>query len=466
MNIKRLLFLFVFLIFFVLVPISFLNAKAGDVPIIIRVEQIGGEYLNRPLIKGLTLSNTEVMVYIDGVYLGDAHVNVENTPTNNFYFQPVKAIDPGEHVVSAVAKDKTSLTLSSFSGEIVFNTNHLLPAPTLIEPSEDIARGRVKPPIIGLAHDDTLVHVFIDGIYNGKTEILSHKSGTANFVYKPFLNLNVGKHSAWAVAEDLAGKKSEKSNVLYFTIEESLPAPIIYSPVVNSDTVYNKPFIVGLAKNDLIINVYIDHKLNGSFLVNNNESGTANFAYKPFLSLTGGNHLVYTTARDIRGKESHWSNLIYFNISSPMAPAISLEAALEEPIVKSEIIEPMEEIDSFFQEPVSPPEESESEQVDILEEETSVTDDKVMDEIGEILQQTETGEEETGAINESKEQQSKLKLNLIIFILFLAAIIAWIFWVNRELIKERKAQSDEEDKKDYKDKENENADKNLPKFDL
>ena len=90
------------------------------------------------------------------------------------------------------------------------------------------------------------------------------------------------------------------------------------------------------------------------------------------------------------------------------------------------------------------------------------------------MQQTESGEEKTGAINESKEQQGKLKLNLIIFILFLLAIIVWIFWVNRELIKERRAEADEEDKKNLSvdstnfptSQEGEKNDKNMPKLNL
>ena len=52
----------------------------------------------------------------------------------------------------------------------------------------------------------------------------------------------------------------------------------------------------------------------------------------------------------------------------------------------------------------------------------------------------------SGAINESQKQQGKLNVNLIIFIAFLFAIIVWIFWVNRELIKERQ----EEDSKNKK----------------
>ena len=468
MNIKHRFFLLGFLLFFVIFPLNFSKAAATDPPIIISIDQTGGTYFNRPLIKGLTPVNTEVMIYIDGVYAGDAHINQENTATNNYYFQPIQPVSSGEHVIEAVAKDINSQTLSVFSNQAVFKANEFLPAPTLIEPNKNTITGKVKPLIKGLTLNNTLVYVYVDGTYNGKTEILNDISGTANFAYEPFLNLNIGWHTARAIAEDQTGRKSKISNILYFNIEEPLPAPLIYDPVVNSNSVYNKPFIIGLAKNDLKINVYIDHKLNGSFKVKNDLTGTANFAYQPFQSLKNGSHLVYTESVDARGKTSRWSNIIYFNVSRPITPAISLEAALEEPIVKSEAKGFVDETDSFFKEPTSPPEETRTKEIDALDKETKAADDEVIDEIGEILQQTELREEETGAINESKEQQGKLKLNLVIFILFLLAIIIWIFWVNRELIKERRAQADEEGKKDSlagREKKEKNN-KNTSKFNL
>ena len=452
MNKKHLFFILVVLLFFVLVPVKFSNAQTPDSPTIISIEQMGGPYLNRPLIKGLTPANTEVMVYIDGIYMGEAHINEENTATNNFYFQGIEAISAGEHYVSAVAKDKTSLTLSSFSNEIMFHTGSKtsgtnLPAPTLIEPNEDTVTGSVKPLIKGLTFNNTLVHVFIDGVYNGKTQILNHASGVANFAYQPFLNLSIGEHVAWVVAEEGTGRKSGNSNVLYFKIEQPLPAPVLYSPVVNINTTKNKPFIVGLAKNDLTVNVYIDHKLNGRFSVDNHPSGTANFAFQPFSELASGNHLVYAVAVDSRGKESRWSNPVYFNVAPrAYSPSIGGEAAVEEPIVKSDEDEYVDEIDEIkdFEEINVEPDE-------ISEEET------VSDDLKEILEIPEEEAGITGSVNESEEQQGKLKLNLIIFILFLVAIIIWIFWVNRELIKERRAQGEEEDRKE---------DKKLPKLDL
>ncbi|MBU4455490.1 hypothetical protein KJ586_03195, partial [Patescibacteria group bacterium] len=89
-----------------------------------------------------------------------------------------------------------------------------MPAPTMIEPDENTVTGKLKPLIKGLTINGTFVRVYIDGVYNGKTDILTHDSGTANFAYQPFLNLSEGRHAAWAVAEDEASGKSGISNVL------------------------------------------------------------------------------------------------------------------------------------------------------------------------------------------------------------------------------------------------------------
>ncbi|MDD5295135.1 MAG: hypothetical protein PHP21_04475, partial [Patescibacteria group bacterium] len=135
--------------------------------------------------------------------------------------------------------------------------------------------------------------------------------GTANFAYKPFLDLEVGLHKVWAIAEDDSGRKSGVSNILEFLVQKPMPAPTLFSPVVNSRTKYNQPFIVGLSKNDSFIKVFIDNELNGQFEVDNHSSGTANFAFKPPV-LARGNHSVYATATDNRGKESRRSNTVYF----------------------------------------------------------------------------------------------------------------------------------------------------------
>ncbi|MCX6796097.1 MAG: hypothetical protein NTW06_01215, partial [Candidatus Falkowbacteria bacterium] len=70
-------------------------------------------------------------------------------------------------------------------------------------------------------------------------------------------------------------------------------------------------------------------------------------------------------------------------------------------------------------------------------------------ELNKILKPEKTTKNEnSGLINESKEQQGKLKWNLLIFILFLIALVVWVFWVNKELIKEKKAQAKKEEQQD------------------
>ncbi len=406
-------------------------ASTIKAPIIIEVGQGTVDKLANPIITGLVQTGAEVMIYIDGEYIGLAEINQENTEANNFYFQLIKTLDVGRHTATAVAQDQTSLVLSPPSEEFEFNILPL-PAPTLISPNKQMVTGKVKPLITGLTVNDSLVHIYIDGIYNGKTEILTHLSSTANFAYRPFLNLSVGQHLAWAIAEDELGRKSQISNVLNFRIEEPLPAPTLFKPTVNKSTNYQQPLVIGLAKNDSLINVYIDKQLNGQFQVENHESGTANFAYQPFLPLEEGDHLVYTEAVDNRGKISSWSNVIYFRVSRSAHPSITSEAVEEAMEVKvlSETL-PEEEIQKI--------EEPKKEKADIEE----------IEEIEEIIKPDESEQaEETGLINESREQQGKLKWNLIIFILFLVAVIAWIFWVNRELIKERRIKNiQDKDKK-------------------
>ncbi|MEA3398523.1 MAG: hypothetical protein U9R06_02135, partial [Patescibacteria group bacterium] len=271
--------------------------------------------------------------------------------------------------------------------------------------------------------------------YNGKTQNLIHESGTANFAYMPFLNLSIGEHTAWAIAENESGRKSQISNILKFRIEEPMPTPTLFTPIANDQTTHNRPFVVGLAKNNSLIKVYIDHQLNGEFKVKNHKSGTANFAYKPFVSLSNGGHLLYAEAVDSRGKISLWSNIIYFNIAHTVQPAIA-----SKDVEKTEKIEVLSENLQA------------EKQTQADEKKEKISGDA--ENIKEFLQQ-EDGEtaEKTGSINESKEPQGKLQLNLIIFIVFLIAVIAWIFWVNRELIKERRAQA----KKTEKDKTDKSA---------
>ncbi len=306
-----------------------------------------------------------------------------------------------------------------------------LPAPVIVTPNESTITGKVKPTITGLTKSGTSVYVYIDGKYNGKTEILNDDSGTANFSYRPFLNLSVGSHSIYAIAGDNNGRKSEPSPAVNFNVELPFPAPTLFAPVVNKNTTVDKPFIVGLAKNNSIIRVFIDQKLFGEFKVNNDESGTADFAYLPFVGLTSGEHLVYTTAIDERGKESIWSNIIYFNVGPARQPKISAAAAEEKCEGEGDecALDKPEVLGTEF----TPGDEA-----------PGTGSSSVGGIIDEVLKDKRDTAAPGGLIDENRIRQGKINLNLVIFLLFLLAIIGWIFWVNREIIAEKRAEAGKE----------------------
>ncbi len=478
---------FVLVFSFALASIIPVNASSIAAPTLLKINDFKSYSLSDPVISGVTPKNTNVLVYVDDVFAGNATVKDNKTASDSFYFQFFN-LSVGRHSAYLVAEDKTTLIRSKKSNEFDLAISSL-PAPTLVVPNKDTITAKVKPLIEGFSKSGSFVHLYIDGVYNGKTKIVEHISGTAHFVYVPFLNLNVGKHKMWAISEDLKGRKSLASKVVEFNIEEKMPAPTLYKPVANSKTVYNLPYIVGLAKNNSKIRIFIDHKLDGEFKIENHDSGTGNFAYKPNKVLKDGKHLVYATSLDRRGKESIWSNIIYFDIVKTSRQATISEIAAEESlnIVKQSDIQKkvqdflvfadLYENDSKIRLSNEQYQELEdllikkndlalnakdlkklenllnSKNSDVVENVSKESKPEVEAEpqrdsdIADIIKKdiaTNTSKT-SGLINEDKKQQDKLGWNAVIFILFLVSVIAWIFWVNRELIKEKKQQEEKND---------------------
>lgn len=368
-----------------------------------------GVFDAKPYVAGSTATGTEILVYFDGTFAGLATVA---SGTNAFSYQHAASLAEGAHSVMVLARDKTSLVLSapSFSQIVVVpiivpvpvpapaptpvttptstptSSAKIIAAPTLISPKENMVTGSVKPVITGLVPSGTSVLVYVDGVYNGKVANLNHKSGTANFAYKPFLNLRQGSHSVWAVAEK-NGQKSAKSNAVTFRVEAPMPAPTLFKPVVNSKTVATKPFIVGVAKNDSLVKVYIDNKLSGEVRAGQHKSGVVGFAYQPKTDLTNGNHATYTVASDSRGKVSSKSNVVKFTVGQP-APVKAKTEVKKDP----------------------------------KKDESVAKNDKKQEQKTEV---------------KPEENKKKVSLNLIIFIAFLIGVIGWIIWVNKELVKEK-----------------------------
>lgn len=438
----KILFFLIFILWLAFFSQQVAEASTLSAPVITKVS---GPRLE---ITGTTPIGAEVLIYLDGKFLALAQTKNLNNQNDLFYYQQPNTLANGLYKIFVVAKDKTSLVLSPPSAAVELKVAPPA-APTLIGPNEKTVTGKVKPLIIGLTANQTFIKIYINGVYNGKTKELSHPSGTANFAYQPFLNLQPGWHQAWAYAEDELGNRSQLSNILNFKIELPMPAPTIFKPVVNTKTTSVRPFIVGLAKNNSKIKVYLDKKYQGEFWVANHPSGTANFAFLPPTNLAKGGHLVYTTAIDQRGKESIWSNIVYFTIKQP-AIAQAVKEEQEQAVAKIEPTKSAAEQSIIISEKeglVEPAEKQTENELKELADQGKITNQ----ELKEIIDQTATSsKEQTGIINESKQNQAKLKLNLVIFIVFLVGVVAWMLWVNRELIKERRAESKKEKSEENK----------------
>lgn len=399
---------------------------------------VGGENF---IVSGTAPKGSEVLIYLDGGLAGQVEARAGAEQAEFSYEYQGKKLADGLHAVMAVAKDKTSLVLSAPSEEIKFGVN-LLPAPTLVAPNEKTITAEMKPLVTGLTVSGSLVKIYIDGILAGQTEVLTDKSNTANFALRSAVTFGRGRHKVYALAEDRTGKVSLSSEVLFFNIELPMPAPTIFPPVVNKKTSAGQPFIVGLAKNSSKIKVYIDKKFNGEFTAKNHPSGTANFAYKPFKPLVRGGHSVYTVALDKRGKRSQQSNIINFSVRQS---AIA-QSAQEKSAAAVRLKEPKKEVKA------KAPVVSESSGAVKKESDSKLGQTDEADKLEKIknLAAESTAEitatSGAGLINEGKLSQSKLKLSLVIFILFLVGVVGWLLWVNRELVKERRAQAGIEDK--------------------
>lgn len=403
-----------------------------------------------PELSGTTPAGSEVLVYVDGIFAGLAETKSQGGGSDSFHFRLAKEIGGGRHSYMVVARDPLSLVLSAPSPEIFFEIKSLA-IPTLIMPKRETVIGTPKPLIVGLTKSGSKVQFWIDGIYNGETGYLEHPSGTANFAYRPFLNLKPGGHYVAIRAIDRQGLKSEFSVSQEFRVESPMPAPADVK-VVFSGQPLGSPLLVGVAKSGAKVKVFIDNKLNGELVLPSHPSGASGFAYRPFLPLIAGSHQAYVVAVDSRGKESRWSKMVNFRVyTREEAGLAALPPAgipeLSEPVIDVEPW-PVEALPEAPEAPVTPEQpvtpEAKPSQPEAPIAPNVKDDTKDIEDILENFQNEASTT--TGLVDESNAKQGRLKWNLVIFIIFLIAVIGWIVWVNRELAREKSLGASEQGK--------------------
>lgn len=179
-------------------------------------------------------------------------------------------------------------------------------APTILVPMSQAHTSSVKPVIAGVTQVGTQVDVYIDQQFNGRATVQASVTETAatGWSYVPFLNLSQGWHTVTVKAQNAAGARSAVGSPVYIYIDLLVPAPTLLTPVVNADTRNTQPWIVGLSKGGMTLEVWIDGRLNGQVEVGGTRAQTQSFKYRPSLPLSVGAHAVRVLASDSFGGQA------------------------------------------------------------------------------------------------------------------------------------------------------------------
>lgn len=312
-------------------------------PTVISITQGMKTTREKPLITGLTVNQTTVDVYLDGMFNGRAQVNDDPSGTANFAYYPFLPLKPGKHTLSMVARTNEGLILrSKESTKIEFEVVGFVP-PTLLTPVFNLETIESRPFIVGLARNGSQIALYLDGRLEEKFFVKDHPSGTANFAYQPKNDLEVGIHKVQAVAIDSrTGQRSQASGLVIFGVQAPYPAPTLLKPKVSGASL-SRPYIIGLAKNGSLVDVYINgEKVATSTPIKNGPSGTGSFAFRPEKDLKSGVNNIFAVAISPAGKMSRASAKVYHSVGEIAKGVVSEgqplrdEKALVEPEKKAE----------------------------------------------------------------------------------------------------------------------------------
>lgn len=396
----------------------------------------------KPAVEGLAPSGAVIEIFFDNLSYGTYQAGTHSSGTAGFSVVVDSDLNYDKHTVYVIATSPDGTKVSERSNTLEFevvvpgavspaplptptptptpDAGLAYPAPTLLEPSGAGIISNQKPEIKGVAYNNSIVDIFIDGKPNGTIKVGSHPSGTAGFTYKPFLELSAGAHNVFAIARNETGKKSKVSNTLTFQTGNYYPAPVISN---TSKTIIElgTEVVQGVVKNNSIVKVYIDNKYYGELNAGSHLSGTVSFAYELNKELSSGAHTLYTIALDGSGKSSKWSNIISFNYEPPIIEEIKTEETESVP----ETIPEETPVAESSEESVAVTTESGDTSVAATKETESTK--KTEEPIKPAVTKLSTDNDETGASSDQGKS-----VGLIVLIAVIVLLVLWFFWVNKD----------------------------------
>jgi len=272
--------------------------------------------------------------------------------------------------------------------------------------------------IKGLIKPNNEVLIYINGVYSGLANISQGDNNFSLFYYLSPVIKDADNNEVLAIARDqkfhvlsspvqiVVNSVIEKTFLtqpspkeIISSTNNTVSAPILKTP--KQKNCENKPYISGFSKNQTIVKLFIDNKLFTSILATSKVSETAFFSYTPNVSLERGEHFVYATAEDNKGRVSPKSNYLFFCVSSQQIMSTST---------------------------------SENKEVNIGSSSVNEVGNGKIEDANSVFQKTNSQDQ----TNKKANDKSNNKVNLFLFTIFVFIIIIWIIIVNKELLEENK----------------------------
>lgn len=219
MKIFKIAVLFIFLT----TPLLNLSANSPRIPVISDLNP-GIKNFEEPFVSGFSDLGTNILVYINGNYSGDAKIVTANN-INNFYFYLSSLPPEGVNNIFLIARDMNGV-LSPPTKQIDFLITHRLETPKVLN-----IENHPTFKINGQSLNENFIDFYLDN--NLHKTIYIERNGKNTFYFKPEA-ISDGNHSIYFMARDAVGRKSPASTVTSFTYKKTTQSQ-------PSDTQINKP---------------------------------------------------------------------------------------------------------------------------------------------------------------------------------------------------------------------------------
>ena len=263
---------------------------------------------NTPTISGTAEANATVVVTVDGMVVGtvtaDASGNFSYTLTSG------QSLSSAAHTASARATDVAGNQGPSSANTTCTVDADVPNAPVVVTPANGSRSNDDTPTVTGTSDPGVTVQITIDGTV--VATVTADAQGNWAYTLSTAQALTDGSHVASAVATDVAGNASPRSNQNTWVVDATAPgAPVITSPT-NGATTFPQPPITGTAEPGSTVRVFIDGALAGTAIADPQGEWT----FTPSAPLTAGQHTVAANATDADGNTGPNSTPVGFTVTT------------------------------------------------------------------------------------------------------------------------------------------------------